>query len=127
MAAGKPIIATSIGSQREVASRAEMAELVRPASAPALSEAIVRLAENPALMARLGANARTVYESYYTENRMLRSYRQLYFDLLRARFPAEATSAARGYDWRLAGSEEQLRESDSGLVPASRQPKGGGL
>jgi glycosyltransferase involved in cell wall biosynthesis len=127
MAAGKPIIATSIGSQREVASRAEMAELVRPASAPALSEAIVRLAENPALMARLGANARTVYESYYTENRMLRSYRQLYFDLLRARFPAEATSAARGYDWRLARSEEQLRESDSGLVPASRQPKGGGL
>ncbi len=36
MAAGKPIIATSIGSQREVASRADMARLVRPADALAL-------------------------------------------------------------------------------------------
>ena len=44
MAAGKPIIASSIGSQREVASHADMAELVPPADARALSEAIVRLA-----------------------------------------------------------------------------------
>ncbi len=37
MAAGKPIIATSIGSQREVASHADMARLVRPADALALT------------------------------------------------------------------------------------------
>jgi glycosyltransferase involved in cell wall biosynthesis len=127
MAAGKPIIATSIGSQREVASHADMARLVPAASAAALSEAIVRLADNPQLMTRLGASARTVYESCYTESRMLQSYRQLYFDLLSAKFPAEAPSAAQRYDWRLAGSDEQLRQSYSGLVPASRQPKGGGL
>jgi glycosyltransferase involved in cell wall biosynthesis len=127
MAAGKPIIATSIGSQREVASHGDMAELVRPASAPALSEAILRLAGNPPLMARLGANARTVYESCYTETRMLQSYWQLYFNLLRAKCGAEATTAAQGYDWRLAGSQKQLRQSYSGPVSAHRQPKGGGL
>jgi glycosyltransferase involved in cell wall biosynthesis len=127
MAAGKPIIATSIGSQREVASHADMAELVPPASAPALCEAILRLAGNPPLMARLGANARTVYESCYTETRMLQSYRQLYFDLLRAKCPAEAITAVQGNDWRLAGSQEQLNQSYSGLVSAHRQPKGGGL
>jgi glycosyltransferase involved in cell wall biosynthesis len=127
MAAGKPIIATSIGSQREVASHGDMAELVRPASAPALSEAILRLAGNPPLMARLGANARTVYESCYTETRMLQSYWQLYFNLLRAKCGAEATAAAQGYDWRLAGSQKQLRQSYSGPVSAHRQPKGGGL
>ena len=73
---------------------------MRPADAPALSEAILRLAGNPPLMARLGANARAVYESRYTENRMLQSYRQLYFDLLRAKCPAEALTAAQEHDWR---------------------------
>jgi glycosyltransferase involved in cell wall biosynthesis len=126
MAAGKPIIATSIGSQREVASHADMARLVPAASAAALSEAIVRLADNPPLMARLGASARTVYESWYTENRMLQCYRQLYFDLLSAKCPAEAPSAAQGCERRLAGSEEHLMQSYSGLVPVPRQPKGGG-
>lgn len=47
MSAGKPIIASSIGSQREVASQAEMARLVPPADAPALCEAIVQLARLP--------------------------------------------------------------------------------
>ena len=127
MATGKPIIATSIGSQREVASRADMARLVRPADALALSEAIVRLAGDEALMARLGASARALYESRYTENRMLQSYRQLYFDLLRTKCPAEALIAAQEHDRRRAEPREELIQEDSELVPAPRRPKGGGL
>jgi glycosyltransferase involved in cell wall biosynthesis len=85
MAAAKPIIATSIGSQREVTSHADMARLVPPADAQALSEAIQRLAGDQALMDHLGTNARAVYESRYTEHKMLDSYKQLYIDLWNAR------------------------------------------
>ena len=68
MAAGKPIVATSIGSQREVAAHADMARLVRPADARALSEAIVRLAADQELMARLGSNARDLCMRAVTPN-----------------------------------------------------------
>jgi glycosyltransferase involved in cell wall biosynthesis len=105
MAAGKPILATSIGSQREVASHADMARLVPPADAPALSEAIQRLAGDPALMERLGANARAVYESRYTADRMLESYKHLYLDLwsvkCRMEVPALVSQGA-AYDSNLS-------------------------
>ena len=127
MAAGKPIIATSIGSQREVASQADMACLVRPADPLALGEAILRLAGDQGLMARLGTSARALYESRYTADRMLHSYRQLYFDLLSAKCPLEATKAAQGCNGRLAGSQERLSQDYSELVPAPRRPKGGGV
>jgi glycosyltransferase involved in cell wall biosynthesis len=127
MAAGKPIIATSIGSQREVASQADMACLVRPADPLALGEAILRLAGDQGLMARLGTSARALYESRYTADRMIHSYRQLYFDLLNAKCPLEATKAAQGCNGRLAGSQERLSQDYSELVAAPRQPKGGGV
>jgi glycosyltransferase involved in cell wall biosynthesis/ribosomal protein S18 acetylase RimI-like enzyme len=82
MAAGKAIVATSIGGHREVVSRGDVVWLVPPANAEALRDGIVRLAEDPAIMARLGKNARAAYEDYYTEDRMLQSYKHLYFHLL---------------------------------------------
>jgi glycosyltransferase involved in cell wall biosynthesis len=127
MAAGKPIIATSIGSQREVASHADMARLVRPSNALALSEAILRLAGDQALMTRLGTSARAVYEDRYTEDRMLRSYRQLYLDLLSAKCPAEADRSAQGQTWRRAEPREPASQGYSELVSAPRQEKGGDL
>jgi glycosyltransferase involved in cell wall biosynthesis len=111
MAAGKPIIATSIGSQREVASQADLALLVRPADALSLSENILRLAGDPALMARLGANARAVYESSYTEKRMLRAYRQLYIDLLSANCGLETITASQGSNGVPAGPAERSTRS----------------
>ena len=125
MAAGKPIIATSIGSQREVASRADMARLVRPADAVALSQAIVRLAGDEALMASLGANARALYQSRYTETRMLQSYRRLYFDLLGAKCPTGALAASQENKWRRTELPEELSHDDSELVSAPRRPEGG--
>jgi glycosyltransferase involved in cell wall biosynthesis len=123
MAAGKPIIATSIGSQREVAAHAEMAcLLVRPGDALALSEAILRLTGDRALMARLGTNARVVYESFYTENRMLQAYWQLYLDLVRTNCSAEATTRAQRSEGLSEGSSEQMTPGYSGLVT----PNGGG-
>jgi len=91
MAAGKPIIATSIGGHNELASQAEIARLVPPADAPALCDAILQLASDPSQMARLAMNARTLFESQYTEERMLNTYKQLYLDLLDKKCPAEAS------------------------------------
>ena len=127
MAAGKPIIATSIGSQREVASHADMALLVPPADARSLSERILQLTGDPALMARLGANARTVYESCYTENRMLQSYRQLYFDLLSEKCPGKATTPLQRDKERLAGHRERFSRGVPEVVSSTHQSKGGGL
>jgi glycosyltransferase involved in cell wall biosynthesis len=127
MAAGKPIIATNIGSQREVASHADMARLVPTADARALSEAIVRLAGDEALMARLGRTARAVYQSRYTESRMLHSYQQLYLDLLRDKCPVEAGTPARAGNRQPAEPQEQMSQSYSELVPTHREPKGGVL
>ncbi len=87
MAAGKPIVATAIGSNVSVASDAEMALLVPPCDPQALSEAILRCARDPALRTRLENNARCVFESRYTEDRMLAAYRRAYFGLLRMKCP----------------------------------------
>jgi len=116
MAAGKPIIATTIGSQKEVASHAEMALLVPPADATALREAILRLAGDPELRNRLGTTARAVYESFYTEDRMLRAYWQLYLDLLSANCAPEAIAPMRHSGELLAGPSEQLSRRRTGLV-----------
>jgi len=90
MAAGKPIVATSIGSHRELASQADIARLVPPTDAAALCNAILQLAPDAALRTHLGINARTLYENHYTEERMLNTYKQLYFDLLEEKCPGEA-------------------------------------
>lgn len=82
MAAGKPIIATSIGSNREVASQGEMALLVPPADPVSLAKAIEAAAQDPQRMAVLGASARSLFEARYTEDGMLKDYRHLYLGLL---------------------------------------------
>ena len=94
MAAGKPIIATSIGSHREVASQAEMACLVPPANPAALADAIQQFARDPALRAHLARGARALFEARYTEERMLNEYRQLYLELLDGRQPAPSACGA---------------------------------
>jgi glycosyltransferase involved in cell wall biosynthesis/ribosomal protein S18 acetylase RimI-like enzyme len=87
MAAGKPIIASSIGSHRELAAQADMARLVPPANPAALAEAIQQVAHDPALMAHLASAAQSLFESRYTEDRMLNEYRQLYLSLVETRLP----------------------------------------
>ena len=117
-------MATSIGSQREVAAHADMARLVPPADALALSQAILHLVADPALRERLAANARAVYESRYTEARMLHSYRRLYLDLLRAKgvaLPAPVTPLAA---WPPSDIRQPINQECSVLVPASHQSEG---
>jgi glycosyltransferase involved in cell wall biosynthesis len=123
MAAGKPIVATSIGSQREVSSHGEVGLFVRPADAICLAEAILRLAGDQALMTRLGNNARSVYENFYTEDRMLQSYRRFYLDLLEAKGSEAAAIDSRRHRGLLERQPEVLNQSYPALV-SSHQLKG---
>ena len=109
MAAGKPIIATSIGSHRELACQAEIARLVRPADAAALCEAILQVRGDAALRNSLGTTARSLFESYYSEERMLNAYKQLYFDLVQAKGLAETcVTGRRGMSEALRAGEPHL-------------------
>jgi glycosyltransferase involved in cell wall biosynthesis/ribosomal protein S18 acetylase RimI-like enzyme len=94
MSAAKPIIASSIGSHREVAAKAEMAMLVPPADPAALAGAIQRVGQDPELMDVLAARALSLFEACYTEERMLEGYRQLYLSLLAANSQAAADAPA---------------------------------
>jgi glycosyltransferase involved in cell wall biosynthesis len=113
MAAGKPIIATAIGSQREVAAHGEMACLVPPADATALKDAILRLARDSVLRVRLAANAQAIYGSDYTEERMLRDYRRLYLELVRTAGPLPSAVT------------EEPASGFAELAPPLRDRKGG--
>jgi glycosyltransferase involved in cell wall biosynthesis len=108
MAAGKPIVATNIGSHRELAAQAEMAHLVPPTDSKALSDAIQKLIQDPSLMARLGASGRALFERRYTEGRMLDAYRNLYRELLESK-------------------RDTARRVYAGAAHAPRQPEGGVL
>jgi glycosyltransferase involved in cell wall biosynthesis len=104
MAAGKPIITTTIGSNVEVASQAEMAVLVAPGDPQALSQAILRCLRDPALRSGLGRNAQALFQERYTEDRMLSSYQQLYLELLKKKCPAATLVAEPEQGASLAGS-----------------------
>jgi glycosyltransferase involved in cell wall biosynthesis/ribosomal protein S18 acetylase RimI-like enzyme len=110
MAASKPIIATAIGSHREVASQASVVKLVPPSNPSALADALEQVTQNPLLMARLGAGARSLFERRYTESRMLDAYRELYLGLLGRKSTA-----------LLVSSKSSLANIDAPLRPSVRQ------
>jgi len=81
MAAEKPIITTTIGSNLEVVKDGESALLVPPKNSQELAYAIIKLIENPDLAERLARRAKERYKKYYTEDSMLEKYMNLYFFL----------------------------------------------
>jgi len=85
MAAGKPIVTTTIGSNLEVVRDGESAILVPPKNPELLASAIIKLIENPELANKLATNAKYRYGKYYTENQMLEKYMNLYLCLYDAK------------------------------------------
>lgn len=81
MAAGKPIVTTTIGTNLEVVQDGVSGLLVPPKQPYALAEAIMHLFESPEFRGRLGVGARLRYEEGYTEERMIQGYMQLYAEL----------------------------------------------
>ena len=88
MSAGRAILATSIGSNREALGDSHRAAILIQSEDPrALAEGMVLLAENPALRQRLGAEARRRWEQAYTIERSLLAYRESYRNLLERHCP----------------------------------------
>jgi glycosyltransferase involved in cell wall biosynthesis len=81
MAADRPIVTTTIGSNQEVLRHGETGLLVPPKRPDLLAQAILTLANDPLLRKRLGAAARQVYCERYTEERMVDQYRAEYLAL----------------------------------------------
>jgi len=93
MAAGKPVIATSIGSNRELTGNGAAGLLVPPEDPAALATAIRELAVHPERADQLGQEARRRYLSFYTLDQMLDRYKQEYLRLLSNLHPKSLGSA----------------------------------
>ncbi|NJC74293.1 glycosyltransferase [Planosporangium thailandense] len=81
MAAGLPVVATTVGGVPELITDGETGLLVPPHAPTELAAAIARLAGDPALRARLGAAAREAATAYSTPACVER-HEALYRDLL---------------------------------------------
>jgi glycosyltransferase involved in cell wall biosynthesis len=91
MAAGRAVVTTNIGSNREVTRDGAVAALVPPKDPGALAAAVRRLVADPVLRQELGTAARREQRTRYTMSRMLRSYLDEYDGLLRRRAPTVVT------------------------------------
>jgi glycosyltransferase involved in cell wall biosynthesis len=83
MAAGKPIITTTIASNLEVTRKGEGALLVPPKAPVELADAIKTIATNPACRTRLARRAKEIQRDRYTMERMVEAYMMQYSELLR--------------------------------------------
>ena len=82
MAAGKPVVATSVGGTPELVVDGTTGILVPPSDPDALSKAIGKLLENPELRKIMGiAGKERVTENFSIQN-MVNNTQQLYQELL---------------------------------------------
>ena len=78
MATGLPVIATAVGGNCELVEEGRSGRLV-PASNPArLADAIIELAQQPAVARTMGQHGRRLVEQNYSMDAMVRNYQQLY-------------------------------------------------
>jgi glycosyltransferase involved in cell wall biosynthesis len=77
-AMGVPILASACGGIPEMVSDGQQALLVPPGNAPMLAQALLRLAKNPELRARLGQNAKAHIQQKFSLQAQARATLTLY-------------------------------------------------
>ncbi|HUR39423.1 MAG TPA: glycosyltransferase family 4 protein, partial [Planctomycetota bacterium] len=87
MAAGKPVVAARTGGIPEVVVDGETGLLVPRENLDALRAALLRLAGDPALRARMGAAGRERVEREFSAERVVKDYEALYSELTESRTP----------------------------------------
>ncbi len=76
--AGRPVVSYDVDGAREVVCDDETGYLVPPRNVPGLAAALIRLAQQPALRARLGATGRARWSERFRHETMTRQLRALY-------------------------------------------------
>jgi glycosyltransferase involved in cell wall biosynthesis/GT2 family glycosyltransferase len=100
MSLGKPVVAAATGGIPELVTDGENGLLVPPADSRALSDAILRVIQNPEWAGRLAECGRTRVRAFSFE-RMIRAYEGVYSTILRASTlervdPRESAESAEG-------------------------------
>jgi len=85
MAAAKPVVATEVGSVRELVNHGETGYIVPSGNANALAEAILKLLQQPSLRHAMGKQGRQHMNSQFTLERMLQATESLYLQTLEER------------------------------------------
>lgn len=83
MAAGKPVVTTTIGSNKEVIQDGYSGILVPKKDPIALADAISKLLNDREFSSKLGKNAKEIYFQKYREDLMLEKYIRLYKELIK--------------------------------------------
>lgn len=96
MAAGLPVVASSVGGLPDVVGEGETGYLVPPGDAAALREKLVALARDPAAAAAMGARARALAVARHSLEAVSDAYMQLYLQLLGNRALGVARAQAAG-------------------------------
>jgi len=81
MAAGVPVVATSVGSNPELLAE-DRGMLVPPRDEDSLAAALGKLLENDGMRARMGQNCRNFAQENLTLEKMRSYHEQLYMELL---------------------------------------------
>jgi glycosyltransferase involved in cell wall biosynthesis len=95
LAAGRPVVVTSVGGVPDVVAEGVDGFLVEPGDTTALADRLERLAADPALRARLGERGRARALSRYAVRRLVDDVDRLYRSLLDDRPSTTSSSSAR--------------------------------
>jgi glycosyltransferase involved in cell wall biosynthesis len=96
MAAGVPVIASAADGVPEMVRHEDTGLLVPPRDEAAMADAILRLAADPPLRARLAAAASRMVDAEYSVDAAARRYDELYEELLARRTRSRRSRSARG-------------------------------
>jgi glycosyltransferase involved in cell wall biosynthesis len=85
MALGKPVVATDVGGNRELADNGKTGLLVPARNPQALANAILTCLEQPDLARKMGQHAREMVCQKFSLDRMVHDYEELYEETMRAK------------------------------------------